>query len=482
MESTPLYQQLANHYREAIESGSLTPGARFSSVRALMTRHDVSLSTALQVCRHLEAKGWLEARPRSGYFVCRPRSLRLPRLEEPRTDQPLDAAQYVGIHARVSAYVARGQLAPVQVNFSGARAAPELYPAEALARTATKALRRQPDMFGRAAPPAGNLAFRAVLAQRAVECGMVLAPEDILITQGCVEALNFALRAVTQPGDIVAVESPTFYGLLQILETLGLRALEIPTSPQSGISIEAFELALRTVPGIKAMVVVPYLQNPLSSIMPDENKARLVALCAGHQVALIEDDTYSALADVALQRKALKSWDREGGVIHCASLHKILAPGLRLGWMTAGRWQARVEMLKYAQSRNNDTLPQLAAADYMGTAAYDRHLQKLRSRLREQRQRMAEAIVRYFPSGTRLNEPAGGLPLWIELPAQISSDALFDAALQDGILISPGLMYSNTGRYEHFIRLNCGQPYSDVLETAVKRVGEQATRLLMQKP
>lgn len=476
MESTPLYQQLANHYREAIESGSLTPGARFSSVRALMARHEVSLSTALQVCRHLEAKGWLEARPRSGYFVCHPRSLRTPQLEEPRADQPLDAAQYVGIHARVSAYIARGQAAPIKVNFSGARAAPELYPAEALARATTRALREQPDMFGRVAPPAGNLAFRSVLARRALECGMVLAPEEILVTQGCIEALNFALRAVTQPGDIVAVESPTFYGLLQILETLGLRALEIPTSPQTGISIEACELAMRSEPGIKAIVVVPYLQNPLGSIMPYENKARLVELCSQHQVALVEDDTYSALADVAMQRRAIKSWDRDGSVIHCASLHKILAPGLRLGWMAAGRWQARVEMLKYAQSRNNDTLPQLAAADFMGSAAYDRHLQRLRARLREQRSRTAEAVARYFPPGTRMNAPAGGLPLWVELPRGVSSDALFDAALAENILISPGLMYSNTMRYENFVRINCGLPYSDGVDDALRRLGELATQ------
>jgi DNA-binding transcriptional MocR family regulator len=477
MDSLPLYRRLSEHYREVIESGSLCLGARFPSVRALMALHQVSLSTALQVCRHLEAAGWLEARPRSGFFVCHPQGVRAPGLEEPLVGQPLDPANYVGIHTRVSAYIARGQASVVRVSFSSARAAPELYPAAALARAAIRALRREPEMLVRASPLAGNPVFRSVLARRALECGMVLAPEEILVTQGCIEALNFALRAVTQPGDIVAVESPTFYGLLQILEALGLRALEIPTSPHSGISIEACELALRSEPGIKAMVVVPYLQNPLGSIMPDANKARLVELCAAHHVALIEDDTYSALSDAAMQRKALKSWDRDGGVIHCASLHKILSPGLRLGWIAAGRWQARVEMLKYAQSRYNEALPQLTAADFMASAAYDRHLQRLRERLREQRGRTAEAIARYFPAGTRMNLPAGGLSLWVELPQAVSSDALFGLALDEGILIAAGLMFSNSSRFESHIRLNCGQPYSGHIEQGLQRLGELAKKL-----
>jgi DNA-binding transcriptional MocR family regulator len=473
MDALPLYRSLSEHYREAIVSGSLPPGARFASVRALMARHTVSLSTALQVCRTLEAAGWLEARPRSGYFVrAVQRRSSLP-LEEPRPDVLPDPAQYVGIHARVSAYIARGQAAAVSVNLSGARAAPALYPAAALSKAAMQVLRREPDVLVQSSPLGGNPAYRAVLARRALECGMTLSPEEILVTQGCVEALNFALRAVTQPGDVVAVESPSFFGLLQILEALGLRALEIPTSPQAGLSVEACELAFRTEPGIKAVVVVPCLQNPLGSIMPDDNKARLVALCAAQGVALIEDDTYSALVVQPAQRRALKSWDRAGGVIHCASLNKILAPGLRLGWITAGRWHARVEMLKYSQNRYNEALPQLTAADYMGSASYDRHLQRFRARLHEQRERTAEAVLRYFPSGTRLNVNTRGLALWIELPGGVSSDALFSSALQDGILIAPGLMFSNTLRYENFIRINCAQVFSPVLEQGLGRLGER---------
>nr|MBL8410670.1 PLP-dependent aminotransferase family protein [Dechloromonas sp.] len=468
----PLYRRLAEHYRQAIEAGTLTQGDRFPSVRTLMSRHAVSLSTALQLCRQLESDGWLEARPRSGNFVRRPRRHAVRPLTEPPPGQALDPARYVGMHARVSEFIARGRQSPIKVNFSSARSAPSLYPGEALKNAATRALRRDPELLVRPAPNNGNADFRNLLARRAMANGMLLAPEEILVTQGCIEALNLALRATTQPGDIVAVESPTFYGLLQVLETLGLRALEIPTSPQTGISIEALELAVRSSDPIKALVVVPHLQNPLGSIMPDSHKATLVKFCAAHDIPLIEDDTYSALTNDETPLKALKSWDREGKVIHCASLHKVLAPGLRLGWMNAGRWQARVEMLKYVQSRYNEELAQIAAADFMSSSAYDRHLRRLRGSLKVQRARSAEAIATHFPEGTRLTEPAGGLALWVELPGGISSSALFDAALAEGIFIAPGLMFSNSNRFDGYVRLNCGAPYTDEIDWGLQRLGK----------
>ena len=463
-----LYQRWAAHYLAAIVAGSLKAGERMPSLRELMRLHGISLSTALQLCRQLESEGYLEARPRSGYFV-RAR-LRIKPVEELRF--AVDPAQYVGIHARVSDFIARGRQQPVSSNFSIARCAPELYPAEALKNAAIRALRNQPQLLVSAVPNKGHAAFRSVLAKRAMRSGILISAEDVLVTHGCIEALNLALRAVAEPGDTIAVESPTFYGLLQILETLGLRAIEIPTSPQTGISVEALELACQTYPQIKAVVVVPHLQNPLGSIMPEAHKDRLAALCEAEGMALIEDDTYSELINEDLPLRAIKARDQTGNVIYCASLHKILAPGMRLGWMSGGRWQARIEMLKYAQTRDNEAWSQMAAAEYMGSSAYDRHLHRLRHTLKHQRERTAEAIARYFPAGTRLNVPAGGLALWVELPGQLSSQRVFDAALKQGILIAPGLMFSNSNRFEHFIRINCGWPFSPEIERAVQQMGQ----------
>ena len=480
MDSPPLYKRLAAHYLDAIRAGTLARGARMPSLRSLMRLHSISLSTAMQLCRELEAAGWLEARERSGYFVKAPARIGIAPLKEPATGIAPDPAQYVGIHARVSAFVAGRRDRPVRINFSIARAAPQLYPGEALRAAMTKALRHRPELLTMAPQQRGDAGFRAVLARRALAAGMTLAPDDILITNGCIEALNLALRAVAQAGDTIAVESPTFYGLLQVLESLGLRALEIPTSPQSGISLEALELAADTYGDIKAVVVVPHLQNPLGSVMPDSHKERLVRLCEERGIALIEDDTYSELVDNPTPLRAAKSWDEGGNVIHCASLHKILAPGLRLGWIAAGRWQARVEMLKYAQTRNNEVLSQVGAGQFMATGAYDRHLRRLRTALAAQREQTTEAIARYFPPGTRMNVPRGGLQLWVELPEKLSTNLLCEAALAEQLLVAPGSLFSNSGRFDHYLRLNCGWPYTGEIDAALRRLGEIATGLIRQ--
>ncbi|QJQ06337.1 PLP-dependent aminotransferase family protein [Undibacterium piscinae] len=479
MDTQSLYKRLALHYLNAIKSGTLASGDRMPSVRKLMALHEVSLSTALQLCRHLETQGWLEARPRSGYFVRHPKRMHLVPVAEPASGSPIDPAQYVGIHERVSAIIAQGQR-PLKFNLARATGGPDLYPETELKNLAIRLLRQKPHLMTKAIAPGGNKELKNALAKRALDYGISAAPDEVIITYGCIEALNLALRAVAQAGDVIAVESPTFYGLLQVLESLGMKALEIPTSPQTGISIEALELAMQTYDNIKAVVVVPHLQNPLGSIMPDQHKQRLVTLCEQQQVPLIEDDSYGALVNTELPPTAAKHWDRSGNVIYCASLHKILAPGMRVGWMLAGRWQARINMLKYAQTRYNEELSQLVAAEFLQSSAYDRHLRRLRATLNIQRERTAEAIAAYFPPGTRLSLPNGGVSVWVEMPGQLSSKAVFEAALEHGILVSPGLLYSNSNRFNHFLRLNCGMPFTPELDAALRTLGNIIHRLAQQ--
>lgn len=476
MASDPLYQQVASRYRQAISSGTLSPGDRMPSVRALMGLHDVSLSTALQACRELEAAGLLEARPRSGYFVSARPWPRLHPLAEPEPGLP-DPAQFVGMHEPISSIMARWKRHEVRVNLGGAFCAPSLYPNDALRSAAARALRRSPELFGHIVETDGHPPFRAAMARHALRSRIRVAPEDIVATYGCTEALHFALRAVASPGDVIAVESPTYFGLLQTLESLGMRAIEIPCSPQTGISLEALELASQTYANIKAVAVVPNLQNPLGSIMPNANKARLVDWCEARGIALIEDDCFSGTIDDDVPLAAAKAWDTTGNVIYCASLNKILAPGLRLGWIAAGKWQARVEMLKMSISRPNESLPQIVAADFMGTGAFERHLRRMRVQLRTQREWVAAIVARTFPEGTRLTLPRGGMHLWIEMPAGTSSEAVFDLALQQGIRVLPGAMFSNSKRFDHYLRINCGTPRSLEIERALETLANIVRKL-----
>jgi DNA-binding transcriptional MocR family regulator len=471
MPGEPLYERLAEHYRHIIASGTLAPGDRMPSVRALMKQHRVSLSTAIQTFRRLEDTGWLSAKPRAGYFVQRPAVLKLAKAHEPEIASLPSVAQYVGLHERISRVIEYANTFPNALNLGGATAAAELYPASHLQSLMRKKLRHRPTLLTEAGSDGGAAEFRQTVARRALSNDVTVSPDEVVVTTGGVEGVHLALRAVAQPGDAIAIESPAFFGLLQILESLGLRALEIPASPTTGLSLEALEIALAAYRNVKALVVVPNLQNPLGCIMPDQRKAELVKLCKRREVAVIEDDPYLELVDETERAKPVKAWDRDGNVIYCASLNKVLAPGLRLGWISAGRWHARVRMLKFAQSRHNETLQQLVAAEFIGSGDFDRHLDRFRARLRVQRDATCDAVARYFPSGTRMSPPAGGLLLWVEMQEGARSGKLFEAALRDGIRIAPGAIFSNSNRFDSFVRLSCPRPFDRDLEHALRRLG-----------
>lgn len=447
------------------------------SVRELMRTCDVSLSTALMALRWMEEAGLVEAKPRIGYFVRRTAPV-LNKLPEPDLRAPIPVAEslfgdrYVGLNERISLVLDSARRADIKVDLGGATPGAELFDAPELNKCAALLLRQRPELFVQSRVISGAAPeFQAAMARRALEAGIRVAPGQVLPTSGNTEALHLALCAVARPGDVVAVESPTYYGLLQMLESQGLKSLEIPCSPRTGVSLEALELAVRTEPRLTAIVVMPHLQMPQGTVMPDSQKARLVAFSRKNDLALIEDDSYRLLVDGPMRPRPAKAWDESGHVIYCESFNKTLAPGIRQGWMSAGRWHERVSMLKFAQSRSTAQWAQLLAARWSASPAYARHLTRLRTALRSQREQSARALARYFPPGARLSLPPGGLSLWVELPPGASSSVLFEQALRLGIRIAPGSMFSNTGKYDGFIRLGCVSRFTEEVDWAYQTLG-----------
>ena len=488
--SAPLYRRLASDYASAMAQGTLRVGERMPSVRELMQRHGVSLSTALQMLRCLEETGHVQAKPRVGYFVRDLPQDKLDLVSEPDLSQPVAAdpqAHFVGINEHISLLLEQGRQAAVHMDLGGCTPPPELFDHQFLNKTVTRLLREHPQLLAQGRSLLANQGnhplFQQAIAKHALSVGIRVAPADVLATTGNSEGVSLALAAVASPGDMVAVESPTYYGLLQVVESLQLKTLEIPCSPRTGMSIEALELAFQTQPRLKAVVVVPELQMPLGTRMPDEHKARLVALCAQYGAALIEDDSYGLFVEGQQSTRPIKAWDSSSGhVIYCQAFNKSMAPGLRQGWMNGGRWHGRVQMLKFAQSRNTQTLGQLVVAEIIAAPTQLRRMNSLKLQLKQQREAMARLVARYFPLGTRLSLPAGGLCLWLELPAGFSTSRLFAQALEQGIRTAPGSMFSNTGRYEHCMRLACTHPVGEAVQQAMQLLGAMACRQLGQAP
>ncbi|MEW5741541.1 MAG: PLP-dependent aminotransferase family protein [Myxococcota bacterium] len=466
-----LYEQLADDLAGAIRKGSLRPGDRMPSVRGLATQRKVAVATVLQAYVRLEDDGFIEVRPRSGHFV---KSRPTTRVEEPRAPRRNLSPATVSVTPGVRALM-ESMRDPHVVPLGAAQVSPTLLPIRQLNRRLAAIARELQDVGASYGDTTGVLTLRRQLARRSVDWGLSLHESELVITVGAMEALHLALRAVAKPGDAVAVESPTYFGVLQAVEQLGLKAIEVPSRPRQGLDLDALGEVLKSGP-VKAVVAAPNVSNPGGAVMSDEDKERLVRLCARFDVPLIEDDVYGDLAWEGRPRSAL-SWDRDGHVLHIGSVSKTLAPGYRIGWIVGGRYQERIERLKYALTVSTPPLLQMAVAEFLASGGYDRHLRRLRRQLQAQVERTRAAVAHSFPAGTRISAPAGGFVLWVELPPGVDAYTLQTRALERGISIAPGPIFSPRERYTNHIRLSCGFPWSDRTAQAIATVGTLAAAL-----
>jgi DNA-binding transcriptional MocR family regulator len=316
------------------------------------------------------------------------------------------------------------------------------------------------------------------IARRAVASGCSLAPADLVTTAGCIEAVDLCLRATCRPGDTVAIESPIYFGILQSMEALGLRALEIPTHPRDGISLEALNFAIEHTP-VRACLVISNFNNPLGSCIPDEHKKELVGLLARRDIPLIESDILGEIYFSEQRPSVAKAYDRKGLVMLCSSFSKDMAPGYRVGWVAPGRFRANVEWLKYTSNVATAILPQLAVAQFLDSGGYDHHLRRIRRSYARNVALMSQAVMRFFPEGTRVTRPGGGFVLWVQLPDSVDSLELYKLALKLGVTLAPGHIFSATQQYRNFIRLNTAY-WSDAAERAMQHLGELIQELAHQ--
>jgi DNA-binding transcriptional MocR family regulator len=476
-----LYEKLADDIREQIERGVYLPGERIPSVRHTSQYHKLSITTVLRAYVFLESQGVIESRPQSGYFV-RQRAVHASASELEAATKSAATAQALDAPAALEALdVSRlvlSTLRSIQSNeampLGSPYPDPSRFPEHRITQYANVRARRQGGS-GDELPP-GNKELIRQIARRYLGNGLPVDAGEIVITVGATEAINLCLQAVAKPGDLIAVETPTFYAMLHAIERMGMRAVEIRTDPDTGIDIDALETALDQQT-IAACMLMPNFQNPLGFQMPDAHKRRLVALLAARGIPVIENDVYGELYFGDTYPGALKSYDKQGLVLHCGSFSKTLTAAHRIGWAMPGRYRDQVEKLKFLNSPIMPSVPQIAIAEYLKYDGYDHHLRKVRKAYAQQASIMAAAVTRFFPQGTRVSRPAGGYVLWVELPPAVDAMRLYHGALQRKITIGPGHMFSTGAQYDHFIRLNYSYAWTAELEDAVRTVGRLAAEL-----
>jgi len=468
----PLYAALADSLQHLIELGTLRAGHRVPSVRRMSLQRDVSIATVIQAYTQLENRGFLEARPQSGYYV-RPRMpLETP---EPRMAKPMAKASYVGVDD-LTAEVMTLSMDPSYLPFGAACPDPTLFPTKKLARLLGAVGRDDPSLLARSAMNWAYEPLAREIARRYLQAGAPLDHDELVVTVGCAEAITLSLRAVAKPGDTIALESPAYFGFLDTIQSLNLKALEIPAEPRGGLSLEALREALQRNE-VKALMVMPAFQNPLGCTMTDEKKEKLYAMLAEFDVPAIEDDIYSDLHFGERRPKPLKAWDADGRVLLCSSFGKSLAPSLRVGWCAPGRYLERVRRLKFTNTLGTPIVLQKTVSDFLRNGGYDHHLRSIRRAYQNQVHFFSNAILRLFPAGTRLSRPQGGFVLWVEFPSGVDTLKLFREALAHRINTAPGALFSvKKDRYRHCLRMNCGIPWSAAVESGLRTVGELAQK------
>ncbi|MBO9489698.1 PLP-dependent aminotransferase family protein [Endozoicomonas sp. G2_1] len=465
--STFLYQQVIDFIERQQSNGLLTPGDKLPSLRKLAGQLSISVPTVKQAYIELERRGLICARPQSGYYLKAQQAKNL----QPKPNKWLPAGPvdlncrslieqvYEAVHLPDT--VPLGISNPIQAH----------PPDKALARLMRAVISKVADKAVSYGSVNGDPKLRSQLAFRYQELAVDVTPNDILITNGAQEALSIALQCVAKPGDVIAIESPCFFGLIELIESLGMRALEIYTCPEDGVCLTALTKALAQHP-IKACVFSTAINNPLGSMMPEASRQQLVQLLEQHQVPLIEDDVYSELYFTEARPKPAQFYSRAGLVLTCSSFSKTAAPGYRVGWLVAGRFEEDAKRIKRAQSCSTAMLQQWTLMEYLLSGDYDRHLALLRKKLTLSSERMRALVAEHFPEQVRISQPQGGSVLWLRCPAQINTTALFKLAVSAGVSFAPGEIFSVSGKYTNYLRISYGVKWSDKIEQAIISLGK----------
>lgn len=462
-----LYQQVIDFVEHQQRSGAIRPGDKLPSLRKLSRQFDISVPTVKQAYVELERQGTISARPQSGYYLkaTQARTL-LPMRAKWSGGQPTEIScrslieqVYEAVHMPYS--VALGISNPVNAH----------PPDKTLARLMRSVLSRVSEKAVSYGPVNGDAKLRLNLAFRYQECGALVNHDDLIITNGAQEALSIALQCVAERGDIIAVESPCYFGIIELIESLGMKALEVYTCTEEGVCVAELAKVIEQH-AVKACLFSSAISNPSGSMMTDKQRQAMVRLLENKNIVLIEDEVYSDLYFSDCRPVPAQLYSEKGLVLTCSSFSKTAAPGYRVGWLLPGKFEEKAKRIKRAQSCSTSMLQQWTLSDYLMSGEYDRHLQLLRKTLRYNCERMRALIAEYFPEQVCISKPQGGSVLWIRCRSHVDTSQFFKQAVAQGVNFAPGEIFSPSGKYKNYMRISYGVQWSERIDNAIQIIGK----------
>jgi len=460
-----LYLKIANTIQEQIFSETLKIGDKLPSIRAFQKLHNVSMNTIKQAFLELESKSLIESRPKSGFYVSKTsnRKLLIPSMNKLKLSEEKTTSE--DLITKVFDSLSDKDI----TRFSIGVPDPSLLPIAKLNKGLAKVVRNLAESGTSYEPVQGSANLRRNVAKWAIVLEGKLTEDDFVTTSGAMNAIFNCLMAVTKRGDTIAIESPVYFGIIQVAQNMGLNIIELPTHPTTGVDLEALKKVIHKV---DVCCFMSNFSNPLGSLMPDEHKKELVKLLTHHNIPLIEDDLYGNLFFGTVRPKPCKYYDEAGIVMWCGSVSKTLAPGYRVGWVAPGKFKDKIIRQKMAHTVCMPSLYQEVIADFLEHGRYDHHLRNLRSTLYTNSLHFQRTIEDHFPENTKISQPQGGSFLWLELDKSIDTAILYDKAIQQKIGFAPGRIFTQHDQYNNCMRLNFGLEWKEKVELDLKRLGQ----------
>ncbi|MBI3963006.1 MAG: PLP-dependent aminotransferase family protein [Deinococcus sp.] len=467
----PLYQQITRQVRAKIVAGDLSPGQRLPTERSLAQKLGVHRNTIVSAYAELEADGLITSHVGRGTFVAQ---RELP-AERPVVWSELFAQRLRRLDEAYFRELARHSSRPGVISLAGATPAPELLPTKHFTQVLQEVLRRHGQAVLEPSTREGHGPLREWIAQDLQCRGAVVGAENVVILSGNQQGLSLLAQVLLDPGDPVLVEAPTYLGGLRVLGLAEAVLWGVPMD-SGGLLVDVLqELLLRRRP--KLIYTQPTFQNPTGATLGRERREHLLAAAGAAAVPVVEDDPYGALYYGAPPPPALKALDRSGRVVYLGTFSKVLAPGLRIGYLVGPEpLLHQLVLARGIQDLHSNTPAQWAAAEFCAQGYLDEHLEAVRPLYRRRRDALAEALHKYLPEG-QFALPEGGFNLWLEMPEGWRALDLFRLAAERGMVFVVGESCYPSGGNERCLRLNFSAQPEEVLVEAVKRLAAAAREL-----